>query len=51
MSSLLNAHIVPAASPSESFLIVMGMVIFLLVMLALLLLTARDEIWDKQHSI
>jgi len=51
MSSLPYINISPIASPQESFLTVIGILIFLIVILCLLYLLARDEIWDKQHSI
>ena len=50
MSSLPYINI-PPTSPESAFLFVLGMVIFLLLLLSLLLLAARDEVWDNQHSI
>ena len=50
MSSLILPYIQPTP-PELAFLYVIGMAIVLLVLLALLFLIARDEIWDKQHSI
>ncbi len=50
MSSLPYNNILPT-SPELSFLYVLGMVIFLILILSLLALLVRDEIWEKQHNI
>lgn len=51
MSSLPYINISPMASSEESLLIVIGMVVFLIILLRLLYLVVRDEIWEKQHNI
>jgi hypothetical protein len=50
MSGVLVFNI-PPTPPDLALLYVIGMVVLLIVMFALLLLTARDEIWEKQHNI
>jgi len=50
MSSLRQIYIQPI-SPDLALLYVIGIVIILIVMLCLLYLVARDEIWEQQHSI
>jgi hypothetical protein len=50
MSSLPYNNI-PPTSPDLAFLYVLGMVIFLILILSLLALLARDEIWEEQHTI
>jgi hypothetical protein len=42
---------IPPTPPDLAFLYVIGMGIILLVLLALLFLIVRNDIWDKQHSI
>jgi hypothetical protein len=42
---------IPPTPADLAFLYVLGMVIILIFMLCLLYLFARDEIWDKQHSV
>jgi len=49
--TLVPIPYIPPTPPDMAFLYVLGMVIFLILMLSLLALLARDEIWEKQHSI